>query len=96
MCCFFAALVFFGPRLAFLIYWIVPAGRVRVNAAFGGSWIVPVLGLIILPWMTLAYVIFYPLGGLDYVWVGLGLFADIAGYTGGIRTRNQVPGYTGP
>ena len=32
MCCFFTALVFFGPRLGFLIYWLI--APLRVNAAF--------------------------------------------------------------
>jgi p-aminobenzoyl-glutamate transporter AbgT len=96
MCCFFAVLLFFGPRLAFVIYWIFPAGHAKVDAAFNGSFLVALIGLLILPWMTLAYVIFYPLSGFDYVWVILGLIADIAGYTGGFRSRKQVPGYTGP
>jgi hypothetical protein len=96
MCCFFAALLFFGPRLAFLVYWLIPAGRVKVNAAFGGSWLVPLLGLLLLPWMTLAYVFFYPIAGWEWILVVGGLVADIAGYTGGYRSRNQVPGYRGP
>ncbi len=28
MCCFFAALVFFGPRLGFLVYWLLAPLRV--------------------------------------------------------------------
>jgi hypothetical protein len=96
MCCFFAVLLFFGPRLAFVIYWLTAAGRAKINTAFNGSWLVPLIGLLVLPWMMLAYVIFYPLSGLDYLWVGIGLVADIGGYTGGFRSRKQVPGYTGP
>ena len=32
MCCFFASLVFFGPRLAFLVYWLI--APLRVETAF--------------------------------------------------------------
>ncbi len=32
MCCFFASLLVFGPRLAFLVFWLI--APVRVNLAF--------------------------------------------------------------
>lgn len=93
MCCFFSALLFFGPRLAFLVYWLIPAGRLKIFVAFD-TWIWPLLGLIFLPWTTLAYVIFFPIIGFDWLWVGLALLADIAGYAGGARNRRSIPGYT--
>ena len=97
MCCFFTTLLFFGPRLAFLIYWLV--WPVRVMAVLN-TWIWPLLGLIFLPWTTLMYVIVatpgFGLVGLDWLWMGLALLADIAGYAGGARNRGRVPGYTGP
>ena len=99
MCCFFTTLLFFGPRLAFLIYWLIPIGRINILAAFN-TWIWPLLGLIFLPWTTLVYVLIYrPASGLiwlDWVWLGLAFLADIGGYVGGARNRRQVPGYTGP
>ena len=97
MCCFFTTLLFFGPRLAFLIYWLV--WPVRVMAVLN-TWIWPFLGLIFLPWTTLMYVIVATPGielvGFDWLWIGMAFFADIAGYAGGARNRNRVPGYTGP
>lgn len=96
MCCFFASLLFFGPRLAFLIYWIYPAGRVKVNTAFAGSLLVPIVGLLVLPWTTLAYVIVFPVAGFwDLLWLGLAFAGDIAGYASSFRSRDQMPGYTG-
>lgn len=92
MCCFFSALLFFGPRLAFLVYWLIPAGRVRIFVAFD-TWILPLLGLIFLPWTVLAYVLFFPIIGFDWLWLGLALLADIAGYAGGARNRSSIPGY---
>ncbi len=54
MCCIFTTLLFFGPRLAFLIYWLIWPTRVY---AVLDTWIIPLLGLIFLPWTTLMYVI---------------------------------------
>ena len=51
MCCFFTALLLFGPRLAVLIWWIVEPGR--FNAAING-FLIPCLGFLFLPWTLLA------------------------------------------
>jgi hypothetical protein len=99
MCCFFTALFFFGPRLGFLVYWLIPIGRIKIFTAFS-TWIWPLLGLIFLPWTTLMYVLVYTPGaglvGFDWVWLALGFIADIASYGGGAYKRKEVPGYTGP
>jgi hypothetical protein len=93
MCCFLAALLFFGPRLAVLVWWLFQPARMM--AAFNGSWLWPILGLIFLPWTLLMYLIVFPGGvvGFDWIILGLGLLADIAGYTGGYRERRSVPYY---
>ncbi|MGD9094080.1 MAG: hypothetical protein PVF74_14625 [Anaerolineales bacterium] len=95
MCCFFMALVLFGPRLAILIWWLV--SPIYISNAFT-SWIWPILGIIFLPWTLLMYLIVYPGGlvGFDWIWLGLGLLADIASYAGGAARRRDVPGYSGP
>lgn len=95
MCCFFASLLFFGPRFAFLIYWIfVPT---KVSLAFGGfnlPWLVGILGLAFVPFFSLMYVVVFPLNGYDWFWLGLALAVDIMGYVGGDRNRHKVPGYS--
>ena len=94
MCCFFAALVFFGPRLGFLVYWLI--APIRVNAAvaaFNFPWLVSLAGLIFAPWTMLMYVIVFPLDGWDFLWLGLGIMADVASYMGALQNRKQVPGY---
>ena len=57
---------------------------VKVDAAFS-SWIWPLLGLIFLPWTTLAYVLAWgPLdsvSGLGWLVVAIGLAGDIATYS---------------
>jgi hypothetical protein len=32
----------------------------------------------------------------DWLWIGLGVVADIASYGSSAYNRKQVPGYTGP
>lgn len=94
MCCFFASLMFFGPRFAFLVYWLVAPVRVNLSlAAFNFPWLVSLMGLIFVPWTMLMYVMIFPLNGFDWIWLGLGLAADIAGYMGGYGQRRRVPGY---
>lgn len=97
MCCFFASLLFFGPRLAFLVYWLF--APLRVTAAFtqfNFPLLVSLLGLIFLPWTTLMFVLVFPLNGFDWIWLGLAVGSDIVSYMGGYHNRQQVPGYTGP
>jgi hypothetical protein len=94
MCCFFTALVFFGPRLGFLVYWLI--APVRVSAAFNAfnfPWLVGILGLIFAPWTVLMYTIVFPLNGWDWLWVGLGIAADVMSYIGAFHKRQQIPGY---
>jgi hypothetical protein len=94
MCCFFATLMFLGPRFGFLVYWLL--APVRVSAAvqnFNFPWLVSLLGLIFAPWTMLMYVIIFPLNGFDWIWLGLGLACDIAGWMGAYGHRGKVPGY---
>jgi hypothetical protein len=98
MCCFFTALVLLGPRFAGMIWWLLNPGRWTL--AFQdwpiATWLWPILGIIFLPWTTLMYLIVFPLGvvGLDWLWLALGVVADIAWYAGG-GLRRRVPGYAG-
>jgi hypothetical protein len=80
--CLFLILLLFGPRSVIVIWWLLQPAR--WDATFG-SFIVPFLGFLFLPWTTLMYVIVAPGGlvGLDVLWMGLAVLADIASYTGG-------------
>ncbi len=90
MCCFFTALIFAGPRLAILVWWVY--SPVYIYSLFD-TWIWPLLGFIFLPWSTLNYMIVAPGGiiGFDWIILGLGIFADMATYFGGYRERARVP-----
>ena len=91
MCCLALIAGFIGPRLAALIWWI--ADPTRWDAAFG-SWIWPVLGILLLPWTTLAYVLMWSaiggVSGWEWLIVALGFAIDIAAYSSrAARSRYQ-------
>jgi hypothetical protein len=96
MCCFFTALLVFGPRLGFLVYWLI--APIRVTAAFENfnlPWLVGIAGLLFAPWTTLMYVIIFPLNSWDWVWMGLAIACDVASYLSAYNKRATVPGYPG-
>ena len=95
MCCFFAVLMFAGPRLGFLVWWLLAPIRVNASlASFNFPWLVSILGLIFAPWTILMYTIVFPLNGWDWLWIGLAIGADIAGYTAQYQNRHKVPAYS--
>ena len=90
MYCTLTALLFVGPRLAILVWYLfTPA---YVNSAFD-SFIWGFLGFLFLPWTTLMYIAIYPGGiiGFDWILLGLGIFADMAHYFGIYRNKESVP-----
>jgi hypothetical protein len=90
----FATLVLLGPRVAGLFWWL--AAPVRWEAAFNGSWLWPILGLIFLPWTTLMFVIVAGGGvtGFDWFWIALAVVSDIVSYSGSAYgNRDRTPGY---
>ena len=86
--CLFFSLLLFGPRLVGLLWWLIDP--VRWNLVFSG-FLVPVLGILFLPWTTLMYVIVAPGGlvGFDYVWLGIALLIDITSYGGRAYSRRR-------
>jgi hypothetical protein len=82
MCCLALITLGLGPRIALVIWWIFGD---KVDLAFS-TWVWPLLGIIFLPWTTLAYVIAWqPVVGVngfwDYLLIVLGVAADIATYS---------------
>jgi hypothetical protein len=91
MCCLALIAGFLGPRLAALLWWIVDP--TRWDLAFS-SWIWPFLGIIFLPWTTLAYVLMWSVvGGVEgweWIVVALGFALDVASYSArAARARYQ-------
>jgi hypothetical protein len=95
MCCFVGGLAILGPRFVLAVWWIFGS---KVDAAFDSA-IWPLLGLIFLPWTTLAYVIAWQPGGLNGNWdallIVLGVAMDILTYmhrfaAKSVQTRYQT------
>jgi hypothetical protein len=95
MCCAIALLALIGPRAAIFFYWLFDPTRWSV--AFSGSFIVPFLGFLFLPWTTLMYVLVWTVGGLTPVsWflVGFAFVVDLVTWAGGgWRNRYRVQTY---
>jgi hypothetical protein len=81
VCCLALTAGFLGPRIALFIWWLF--GN-KVDVAFD-TWIWPLLGLVFLPWTTLAYVVAWgpidAVSGAGWLLVALGFAADIATYS---------------
>jgi hypothetical protein len=97
MPCLFAMFAGFFPRLGTLFIWL--ARPTMFSAAFGGSWLWPILGIIFLPFTTLMYVILWSPGiGLttgDWLWLILAVVLDVMHWAQmGYNNRNKYPGYT--
>jgi hypothetical protein len=79
--CLLLTMVFFGPRTAIFLWWLVnPERWERVYDTF----ILPFVGFLFAPWTTLMYVIVGTAGlnGLDYLWMGLAILADLVSISG--------------
>ena len=91
--CLLAMAAAFAPRLVLAFMWIV--GN-RVNAYFD-TFIVPLLGLIFVPYTTIMYVLVWSPGvgvvGWDWLWIGLGVLLDIMKWGQIANNRKDVPGY---
>jgi hypothetical protein len=93
MGCLFAMFAAAFPRIATLIMWL--ARPERFAAAFGDVWLWPILGIIVLPYTTLMYVLLWApavgLYGFDYFWLMLGVVLDIGNLVGsGWANRRQL------
>ena len=91
-------LIFAGafPRFAVLIMWL--ARPALFASAFGGSWLLPLLGVLFVPLTTLMYVLLWSNGGItgfDWFWLVLAFLLDLGGMaSSGYANRDRVPGYS--
>ena len=83
MGCLFLVLIGVSPRLGVVGLWLLTDW---VDRAFDGGWVLPLIGLILLPWTTALYVVGYVIGDAAAPWgiLGaiIGLFMDIALHAG--------------
>lgn len=91
MGCLFVLLAAFAPRLVVVFAWI--ARPTYVDSVFD-TWILPLLGLIFLPFTTLIWLFLGapPEGiqGFDWVWIGLAVLLDLSHYANTYSQRGQV------
>lgn len=89
MCCLVTIAMLLGPRLAAVIWWLLDTGR---WAATFSSALWPIIGILFLPWTTLAYVIVSPGGvtGIDWLLIIIGLIFDLGLYSEGRHNRHWL------
>ena len=90
MCgCFVVALGAFFPRIALVLLWLFGD---TVEKAFDNNWLIPLLGLLLLPYTTLAYVLLYwwlgEVTGFTWFFIVLAFFLDLGSYASSARARN--------
>jgi hypothetical protein len=99
-CCLGVLLLGGAPRLALVFWWF--ADPTRVTATFRGwsttvgsvtapTWIWPVVGLLLLPWTTVAYIFVSPGGltSLEWVVIVIALLLDLSTHGGSGRAYRQ-------
>ena len=79
--CLIILLLVLGPRAVIIVWWLFEP--VLWKAAFG-TFLIPLIGFLLLPWTTLTYVFVAPGGlvGLDYLWLAVALVADLCSHAG--------------
>lgn len=82
MGCLFLILLGISPRLGVIAIWLFTDW---IDRAFNG-WILPLVGVILLPWTTALYTVGYIIGDAAAPWgilgIFIGLFLDIAIHAG--------------
>ena len=88
MGCLLILLTGLAPRFAAVLYWIVKPER--WDAAFDGSWLWPLLGIVFLPITTIVWVLVAPGGvaSFDFLWLGIAVFLDIGSTARSAAKRN--------
>ena len=92
-CCLVGCFALIGPRFAAVVWWLFDQGRWKV--VFDDNIVLPLLGILVVPWTTLAYVWVAPGGvdGLEWILVGIGLLLDIGSWLGGYGNRTRYETY---
>jgi len=89
MVCLAGAVLLLGPRVAAVLWWLFDS--TRWNAAFS-TWVIPALGILFLPWTTLAFVLMWNPSGISafgLILVALGFVVDIGSYAGGAYSNKD-------
>ena len=97
MPCLLALLAVFFPRVAFVAVWL--ARPALVTAAFGSEFVLPLLGVVFVPFTSLIFVLLYHPGigivGWGWLWIGLAFLADLSHWFGAYTQRSYAARYSG-
>jgi hypothetical protein len=89
----FLLITMLSPRLGVIILWVFTN---YVTLAFN-TWVLPLLGLVFLPWTTLFYILVAaPAGGITFwgwLFVALGLISDLTAHAQAYASRDQAATY---
>ena len=84
MCCFVSLFLLIGPRFALVCMWLFSD---MISRVFGSDFIMPILGIIFLPYTMIFYVVVTLNMGMSnpFAWllVIVGFLIDISTYGGG-------------
>ena len=88
MCCLVLVAALLGPRFLGFVWWL--SDPVRWGATFPEP-LFGLIGWLVVPWTTLAYVFVFPGGveGLDWVLIVVALFVDLGTSGGGAFNRER-------
>jgi hypothetical protein len=93
--CLLAFLIAAAPRLVLIFAAIFGT---RWDLVWRGNWVLPILGIIFLPYTTVMYMLVWnPVGGIvgfDWVWLGLGFLLDLMKWASIYQSRQGIPGYS--
>lgn len=100
MCCITTIFLVLGSRIAIVVWWLIDPQRftlavkaLHLPGIFNlPVWVYTLLGLLFLPWTTLAYLYVFPNGIVGFEWIVLAVafLIDLFGYGGSYRHRNRV------
>jgi hypothetical protein len=82
-----------APRAILALAWLFSE---RWPIVWGGDVLMPLLGIIFVPYTTVMYMLTWSLGGIqgwDWMWIVLGLILDVTHWADVISKRNQIPVY---
>jgi hypothetical protein len=91
--CLFALGLAVAPRFFLVLAWIFSE---RWPIVWQGDWLIPLLGILFLPYTTIMYMLTWTVGGItgwDWLWILMGLFLDVTAWAQSAANRKQVPGY---
>ena len=93
MPCLFVLFAAFAPRVLLVIMWLARPNL--MDAAFQ-SVLIPILGLIFLPFTTVMWVVLWAatgqIDGLDWVWLFIAVLLDLSHWVTSAANRRRMPG----